>query len=110
MLIYGNFTVHSSNLNYVNINSTNISVSDNIIVIGYSDISNNYDKGLIFNSIKDNSNQALLWKYDESSFILANVGDISGLSPPYNVSSINNYSNLRLGKVIEKKMPVLIKV
>ena len=98
--VYGNFTVHNSNLNYVNINSTNISISDNIIDIGYSDISNTYDKGLVFNSIKDNSNQALLWKYEQSSFVLANIGDVSGSAPPYNISTINNYSNLRLGKII----------
>ena len=98
--VYGSLTTHELNVNYTNINSTNVTISDNIIAIGYTDSSNIFDKGIVFNSIKDNSNQALLWKYDQSSFVLANVGDVSGASPPLVISSINNYSDLRVGNLI----------
>ena len=98
--VYGNLTTHELNVNYTTINSTNFTISDNIIAIGYTDSSNIFDKGIVFNSIKDNSNQALLWKYDQSSFVLANVGDVSGASPPLVISNINNYSDLRVGNLI----------
>ena len=98
--IYGTLTTHELNINSTNINSTNVNISDNIIAIGYTDGSNIFDKGIVFNSIKDNSNHALLWKYDLSSFVLANVGDVSGANPPHVINNINNYSDLRIGNLI----------
>ena len=97
--IYGNLTIHDVSINYTYITTTNVSISDNIISVGESSLSNTYDKGIIFNCIQDSSNQAFLYKHNEQSFVLANVSDISSINQSLTINNIEKYSNLKLNKL-----------
>jgi hypothetical protein len=88
LLVTGSFSVIGS---FSNIYTTNLVVSDPLIVLGSSQSSPLFDEGIMFNR-GTGMTQALIWDESESNFSFIQTNDNNNVT---NVN-ISSYSNLRV--------------